>query len=286
MKPSTRWMLVILLACGALVQAQLYTPPQPTQLSSSPLLKKVGIDQKMGAQVPLDLAFDDEAGQLVTLRQYFGKPVILALVYYQCPSLCNMVLNGLVRSVKGIPLTPGEDYEVVAVSFDPRETPEMARAKKETYMKEYNRPGTEKGWHFLTGDEAASKALAASVGFRFVYDTMTNQYAHGSGIMLLTPEGRTSRYFFGIDYPTRDVRLGLVEASNNRVSSAVDQVDPVLLPLRPGGRQIRPGDYERAAPRRTIDLRRIGHVHDRDAPARFSQSATRGHHEGKGGMTI
>ena len=217
-------MPVILLARGAMVQAQIYTPPQPTQLSSSPLLKKVGIDQKMGAQVPLDLAFDDEAGQLVTLRQYFGKPVILALVYYQCPSLCNMVLNGLVRSVKGISLTPGEDYEVVAVSFDPRETPEMARAKKETYMKEYNRPGTEKGWHFLTGDEAASKALAASVGFRFVYDTMTNQYAHGSGIILLTPEGRTSRYFFGIDYPTRDVRLGLVEASNNRIGSAVDQV--------------------------------------------------------------
>ncbi len=141
----------------------------------------------MGAQVPLDLAFNDESGQLVTLRQYFGKPVILALVYYQCPSLCNMVLNGLVRSVKDLTLTAGEDYDVVAVSFDPRETPEMARAKKQTYMKDYNRPGTEKGWHFLTGDEAASKALADSVGFRFVYDTMTNQYAHGSGIMLSDP---------------------------------------------------------------------------------------------------
>ncbi len=215
----------MLLACGAILQAQIYAPPAPTQLSSSPLLKNVGINQRMGAQVPLDLEFNDETGQLVTLRQYFGKPVILALVYYECPSLCNLVLNGLVRSVKDLSLTAGEDYDVVAVSFDPRETPEMARAKKQTYMKDYNRPGTEKGWHFLTGDEAASKALADSVGFRFVYDTMTNQYAHGSGIMLLTPEGRTTRYFFGIDYPARDVKLGLVEASHNRIGSAIDQVE-------------------------------------------------------------
>jgi protein SCO1/2 len=214
-----------LLASGAILQAQIYSPPAPTQLSASPLLKRVGIDQKMGVQVPLDLTFSDESGQLITLRRYFGKPVILALVYYQCPSLCNVVLNGLVRSVKDLTLTAGEDYEVVAVSFDPRETPEMARSKKQTYLKEYNRPGTEKGWHFLTGDEAASKALAASVGFRFVYDTMTNQYAHGSGIIVLTPEGRTSRYFFGVDYPARDVRLGLVEASNRRIGSAIDQVE-------------------------------------------------------------
>jgi protein SCO1/2 len=151
--------------------------------------------------------------------------VILALVYYQCPSLCNMVLNGVVRSLKDLALTAGEDYDVVAVSFDPRETPEMARAKKQTYMKNYDRPGAEKGWHFLTGDEAASKALADSVGFRFVYDTMTNQYAHGSGIILLTPEGRAARYFFGIDYPARDVKLALVEASNGHIGSAIDQVE-------------------------------------------------------------
>jgi protein SCO1/2 len=225
MNPVTLAIPLTLLSCGMILQGQVYAPPAPTQLSSSPLLKKVGIDQKMGAQVPLDLAFNDESGQLITLRRYFGKPVILALVYYQCPSLCNMVLNGLVRSVKGLSLTSGKDYEVVAVSFDPRETPEMARAKKQTYMKEYNRPGNEGGWHFLTGDEAASKALAASVGFQFVYDTMTNQYAHGSGIILLTPEGRTARYFFGIDYPARDVKLGLVEASNNRIGSPIDQVE-------------------------------------------------------------
>src|SRR5580704_18642806 len=133
------------LACGALLRAQVYSPPAPTQLSPSPLLKTVGIDQKLGAQVPLDLQFTDESGQLVTLRQYFGKPVILALVYYQCPSLCNMVLNGLVRSVKDLTLTAGADYDVVAVSFDPRETPEMARTKKQTYMKDYGRPGAEKG---------------------------------------------------------------------------------------------------------------------------------------------
>jgi protein SCO1 len=225
MKNCTLAIPCLLLSCGVIMQAQIYQPPAPTQLSSSPLLRKVGITQQMGAQVPLDLEFNDESGQLVTLRQYSGKPVILALVYYQCPSLCNMVLNGLVRSVKSLTLSAGQDYDVVAMSFDPRETPGMARAKKQTYMQEYNRPGTEKGWHFLTGDEAASKALAAAVGFRFVYETMTNQYAHGSGIILLTPEGRTSRYFFGIDYPARDVKLGLIEASNNRIGSAIDQVE-------------------------------------------------------------
>jgi protein SCO1 len=224
MKYSALAILLALLACGT-IPAQIYQPPAPTQLSASPLLKKVGISQKMGAQVPLDLEFNDESGQLVTMRRYLGKPVILALVYYQCPSLCNMVLNGLVRSAKSLTQTAGEDYEVVAVSFDPRETPQMARAKKQTYIQEYNRAGSEKGWHFLTGDEAASKALADSVGFHFVYDTMTNQYAHGSGLILLTPEGRTTRYFFGIDYPSRDLKLGLVEASHGHIGSAIDQVE-------------------------------------------------------------
>jgi len=187
-------------------------------------LQKVGIDQKMGAQVPLDLPFTDESGQPVTLRTYFGKPVILALVYYQCPSLCNMVLNGVLRGVKDLPMTAGDQYQIVAVSFDPRETPEMAAAKKQTYLKGYGRPGAEQGWHFLTGQEGASKTLADAVGFNYVYDSMTNQYAHGSAIMLLTPVGSVARYFFGIDYPARDLRLGLVEASNGGISSPTDQI--------------------------------------------------------------
>ena len=188
------------------------------------ILRNVGIEQKMGAQVPLDLPFNDESGRPVVLRQYFGKPVILALVYYQCPSLCNMILNGVLRTVKGLPMTAGDEYEIVAVSFDPRETPQLAAAKKESYVEGYRRPGAEGGWHFLTGREASSKALADAVGFHYAYDALSNQYAHGSAIILLTADGRVARYFYGIDYPARDVRLGLVEASNNKIGSPVDQV--------------------------------------------------------------
>jgi protein SCO1/2 len=218
-----------LLACGGIVCSgiafgQIYGRPQVEVYAPSPLLKEIGINQKLGAQVPVDLPFTDESGQEVTLQRYFGKPVILALVYYQCPSLCNMVLNAVLRSVKNLEISAGKEFEVVAVSFDPRETPRMAAAKKHTYLNEYNRPGAEQGWHFLTGPERSSKALAQSVGFRYVYDALTNQYAHGSAIMILTPAGRVTRYFYGINYPSRDVRLGLVEASSERIGTATDQV--------------------------------------------------------------
>jgi protein SCO1/2 len=213
----TRALIGFLLA-GWPVLAQIQTAYKP------PALRNVGIEQKMGAQVPTNLPFLDESGRAVTLRQYLGKPVILALVYYQCPSLCNMILNGVVRSMRALRMSAGDEFDVVAVSFDPRETPEMAAAKKASYVREYDREGSEKGWHFLTGAEASSKSLADSVGFRYSYDGLTNQFAHGSAIMLLTPEGRVARYFYGIDYPARDLRLGLVEASEGRVSSPVDQV--------------------------------------------------------------
>jgi len=217
-------LLALFLACSGLAPAQIYGPPQTQVYAPSRLLQKVGINQKMGGQIPLDLPFTDESGREVTLRQYFGKPVILALVYYQCPSLCNMVLNGVLRSIKQLDLVAGDEYEVIAVSFDPRETPEMAAAKKQTYLRDYKRQGAEQGWHFLTGPETSSKALADSVGFRYVYDALTNQYAHSSAIMILTPAGRIDRYFYGIDYPARDVRLGLVEASNERIGTPTDQV--------------------------------------------------------------
>lgn len=217
-------MMAALLACAGLAPAQIYGPPQTQVYAPSALLQKVGINQKMGAQIPLDLPFTDESGQEVTLRQYFGKPVILALVYYQCPSLCNMVLNGVLRTVKQLDLTAGNQYEVVAVSFDPRETPQMAAAKKENYLKDYPRPGGQQGWHFLTGPETSSKTLADAMGFRYVYDALTNQYAHSSAIMILTPGGRIARYFYGIEYPPRDVRLGLVEASTERIGTPTDQV--------------------------------------------------------------
>jgi protein SCO1/2 len=216
--------LTVLLACATLAPAQIYGPPQTQAYAPSRLLQKVGINQKMGAQIPLDLPFADESGRDVTLGEYFGKPVILALVYYQCPSLCNMVLNGVSRSIKQLDLKAGEDYEVVAISFDPRETPEMAAAKKQNYIRDLKQPGAEKGWHFLTGPETSSKALADAVGFRYVYDALTNQYAHSSAIMVLAPAGRVDRYFYGIEYPHRDLRLGLVEASNERIGTPTDQV--------------------------------------------------------------
>jgi protein SCO1/2 len=209
-------------------------PPQPTKNMQDPSVKPalpaglsgVGIDQKLNQQVPLDLVFRDEFGRQAPLSTYFkpGKPVVLALVYFQCPMLCNMILNGVESSLKAVSFNPGQDFEVLAVSFDPTDTPEMAAAKKQTYLKRYNRPGTANGWHFLTGDEANIKALTASVGFRYKYDEATKQYAHASGITVLTPQGRTSRYFYGVEYAPRDLRLGLVEASQNKIGSPVDQM--------------------------------------------------------------
>ncbi|WP_031500022.1 SCO family protein [Bryobacter aggregatus] len=188
------------------------------------ILSSVGIEQKMGAQVPLDLPFSDETGQRVTIRQYTGKPIILALVYYQCPSLCNMVLNGLLRSVKTLSLQAGQDFEIVTLSFDPRETAQMAVAKKASYLRGYDRPGAEQGWHFLTGAERSTKVLADTVGFHYAYDNLTNQYAHSSAILVLTPDGRVAKYFYGIEYPVRDLRLGLIEAAGRRIGSPIDQV--------------------------------------------------------------
>ena len=189
------------------------------------VLQGIGFDQRLNEQVPLDLTFTDDAGRPVTLADYFGsKPVILVLAYYQCPRLCTLVLNGLVQGMLEMPFTAGKEFEVVTVSFDPLETWELAASKKEAYLQRYGRPGTANGWHFLTGDETNIRALAAAVGFRYRYDAATKQFAHASGIMILTPEGRISRYFYGIEYAPRDIRLGLVEASRNQIGSPVDQI--------------------------------------------------------------
>jgi len=186
-------------------------------------LQNVGIDQKLNEQVPLDAVFKDEQGREVRLGQFFkGKPVVLSLVYYACPMLCNQVLNGTLGSLRQISFNIGEQFEVVTVSFDPRETPELAAAKKRTYVQAYNRPGAEASWHFLTGDEANIKRLTEAVGFRYIWDEQTKQFAHASGIMVLTPEGRLARYFYGIEYPPKDLRLGLVEASQNKIGTPVD----------------------------------------------------------------
>ena len=188
-------------------------------------LRDVGIDQKLDEQLPLDLTFRDETGKPVQLRKYFGqKPVLLSLVYYDCPMLCTLVLNGLVRSLRAVPLDVGDQFQVVTVSFDPRETAALAAAKKETYVKRYGRAQASQGWHFLTGDEASIQQLTRAVGFRYAYDEKSGQFAHATGIMVLTPTGRLARYFYGIEYSPRDLRLALVEASANKIGSVVDQL--------------------------------------------------------------
>ncbi len=217
LRPLLLWLLYVLVLVGAL--------PAQAQNQRPPLLRDVGLDQRLNEQAPLDLSFRDEVGRAVRLRDYFGKkPVVLSLVYYECPMLCTMVLNGLLRSLRAIRFDAGNQFQVVIVSIDPRETPAIAAAKKETYLGQYRRAGASEGWHFLTGAEPEIQQLARAVGFRYAYDPKTGQYAHASGVIVLTPEGKLSRYFYGIEYSARDLRLGLVEASANKIGSAVDQV--------------------------------------------------------------
>lgn len=189
------------------------------------VLRKVGFDQRLNEQVPLDLTFTDETGQTMKLGDYFGKrPVILVLAYYRCPMLCTLVLNGLVQGMRDMPFSVGHEFNVVTVSFDPRETAAMAAAKKKTYIASYGRPGAAEAWHFLTGKPEAIEKLTNAVGFRYVYDPQQDQFIHTSGIMVLTPQGKLSRYFYGIQFPGRDLRLGLVEASAGKIGSPTDQV--------------------------------------------------------------
>lgn len=186
-------------------------------------LEDVGFDQRLGESVPLDLRFRDELGRPVELGDLFGeRPVILALVYYQCPMLCPMVLNGLTSALKPLRFEPGREFEVVVVSFDDRESPETARAAKATHLERYGRPETAHGWHFLTGEPAAIRRLTDSVGFRFVQLPDTGEFAHAAGVVALTPAGRIARYFYGVEYAPRDLRLGLVEAADHQIGSVVD----------------------------------------------------------------
>jgi protein SCO1/2 len=189
------------------------------------VLRDVGIDQRLDSQLPLELTFRDESGRSVKLGDYFGsQPTILVLAYYRCPMLCTQVLNGLVKTMREMDLELGKQYRVLTVSFDPSEGPELASRKKATYAESYSRPGAAEGWHFLTGDQDAIAKLTSAVGFRYVFDATNDQYAHGSAIMIATPQGRVSHYFMGIDFPSRDVRLALVEASRGQIGTTVDQL--------------------------------------------------------------
>jgi protein SCO1/2 len=205
--------------------AQVMTSPD-FRRTKPPGLERVGIDQLLGEQVPLDLQFRNESGQTVKLGDYFhsGRPVIVNLVYYQCPMLCGEVLQGMSAAVKVLKFTPGKEYEVVTVSIDPREGPELATAKKQSVMERLGRPGAEKGWHFLVGDQPNIDALAKSIGWHYQYDPKTNQFAHAAGVVLVTPEGKIAQYYYGVEYSARDLRLGVVEASQNKVGSLADQV--------------------------------------------------------------
>jgi protein SCO1/2 len=189
------------------------------------VIQQVAFEQKINQPLPLELTFRDEAGRAVALGDYFGRrPVVLALVYYECPMLCTFVLDGLVRTLKPLSFNPGQDFEVVVVSFSPGETPALAAAKKANYLRSYGRPETAGGWHFLTGEPDSIRALTEAVGFRYLFDEQTQQYAHASGLVVLTPQGKMYRYFYGIDYPPRDLRLALVEASANQLGTVTDQL--------------------------------------------------------------
>jgi protein SCO1/2 len=188
-------------------------------------LQNVGFEPPLNGQIPLDLNFSDESGRAVTLREFSGqRPVVLALVYYGCPMLCNQVELGVVGTLKMLSFTPGRDYEVVFVSFDPRENPPMAAQKKEAAMSHFGRRDTATGWHFLTGSKESIDALTKAANFRYSFDPHSNIFAHASGIMLLTPDGRISRYFYGVEYPSRDVRLGLVDASAGKIGTPIDHL--------------------------------------------------------------
>lgn len=212
------------LSCPAISRAQLADPTQNIGVRPE-LLKDVGIDQRLNDQIPLDLTFRDEHGRPVQLRQFFGqKPVILSLVYFNCPMLCTQVLNGLTSSLKLQSLDAGKDFNVLTVSIDPTDKPLIAEARQEMYTGMYGRPGAAQGWRFLTGEDSQIKQLANAVGFRYAFDADSKQYAHASAIMVLTPEGKISRYLYGISYPSRDLRLALVEASEGKIGTPVDSI--------------------------------------------------------------
>jgi len=222
---GSRVLLAVLIATFAVGSALAQTTGMTGKDLLPPMVREIGIDQKLGDSLPLDLTFRDSEGRSVVLRDYFGKkPVILTFVYYECPMLCTMVLNGLTKAMRAISLDAGKDFEIVTISINPRETPALALAKKEGYVHDYARAGASQGWHFLVGDESTIRKAADAAGFKFRYDPDNKQYAHASGIMVLTPDGKFARYFYGVEYSARDLRLGLVEAGDRKIGSPVDEV--------------------------------------------------------------
>ncbi|HXW93152.1 MAG TPA: SCO family protein [Terriglobales bacterium] len=220
-------LLLWMLLAGTAARGQGMTPGMvsPPANLRPPGLKHVGIEQHLNQQIPPSLSFQDEAGRPVKLADYFGrKPLILNLVYYRCPMLCGEVLSGLVSALRILKFDVGGEFDVLTVSFDPNDTPAMAAAKKAELLKRYGRPGAAEGWHFLTGTQAAIDGLTQSAGFEYEYDPRIQQFAHATAILILTPQGRIAQYYYGIEFPPRDLRLGLVQASENKIGSVADQV--------------------------------------------------------------
>ena len=207
---------------GQNMSTGLLSPPANVR---PPGLKNVGIQQNLNGQIPGDLVFRDETGKSVRIGDYFGqKPMILSLVYYKCPMLCGEVLAGLSSALKVLKFNVGDEFNVLTVSFDPKDTPEIGAAKKAEYMERYGRPGAEQGWHFLTGPQSSIDALTKAAGFQYQYDPKTEQFAHSTAIMILTPQGKIAQYYYGVEYAPKDLRLGLIQASQNQIGTVVDQV--------------------------------------------------------------
>jgi protein SCO1 len=238
LSPAFFWLVGLVAAAYLLVSAA----PATGQMSGSPSagyrqepgmtsstipapLREIGFDQNIETHVPLDTPFLDESGRTVVLGDYFGTlPVVMVFAYYDCPMLCTMVINALASALDVLSLEPGKDFEIVTVSFDPRDTPATASAKKTAYISRYKKPGAVAAWHFLTGDQLSIDRLTKAAGFRYIWDKETKQFAHPTGIVVLTPDGRLARYLFGIEYGPRDLRYAIVEASNGKVGSAMDSL--------------------------------------------------------------
>ena len=198
-------------------------PARAQQPGPPPILREVSIAQRLNEPIPPDIIFRDEDGKAIHLGDYFGKkPIVLSLVYFDCPALCTEVLNGELRTMKAISLDLGKDFDAITVSFEPKDTPALAKAKRDVYAGQYGRPGAARNWHFLTGDQTSIDALTQAAGFHYAYDSASRQYAHAAAILVLTPHGRIARYFYGVTYPARDFRLGLVEASEGKIGTPTD----------------------------------------------------------------
>lgn len=231
-RPLVALVAVLALAGAAQAETRMFTgpglaerTPQPGALNAQRIQEQVGFDQRLGESLPLDLPFRDETGKSVRLGDYFGaRPVLLAFVYFRCPVLCPQIVIGTAATIKGVPYEPGREFEVVFVSFDPQDTPAQAAEKKSAAVARYGKPGTAAGWHFLTGEADAIERLTTAAGFRYAYDPTIEQFAHASGIVVATPDGRLARYLYGVEYAPKDLKLALYEAGEGRIGGLAEKL--------------------------------------------------------------